>query len=121
MGTKAQLRKRVYNKFGGRCSYCGMEIDFKKFQVDHAHPKCSKFYSALWKEEFEEKVEAFENLMPTCRKCNHYKRQQNIEEFRQSMITLHERLKRIYILEVATNFGMTDIKPFNGKFYFETL
>ncbi len=60
-----------------------------------------------------------DNLMPTCRRCNHYKRASTVEEFRKDMKTLHERLLKIYIVNVGLNFGMLEIKPFDGKFYFE--
>lgn len=32
-------RLKVYNKYGGRCAYCGREIEYKDMQVDHIVPK----------------------------------------------------------------------------------
>ena len=32
--TRAE-RETVYNKYGGHCAYCGCEIPFKGFNVDH--------------------------------------------------------------------------------------
>jgi hypothetical protein len=32
---------------------------------------------------------------------------------------LHKRLENIYINNVAVDYGMIDIKPFEGLFYFE--
>ena len=57
--------------------------------------------------------------MPSCRRCNHYKRGLRIEEFRKQIITIHERFSKIYIVKVAIDFGIIQIKPFEGKFYFE--
>lgn len=85
-------------------------------QVDHYYPQCKeKFYLRRFKID----VHAESNLMPTCRRCNHYKRARTPKQFRELMKTLHERLESIYILKVAVDFGMATIKPFDGLFYFE--
>ena len=33
-----RVRRLVYNKFDGRCAYCGQPIEFKDMQVDHIKP-----------------------------------------------------------------------------------
>jgi 5-methylcytosine-specific restriction endonuclease McrA len=115
--TKA-LRERVYQKFGGHCAYCGSAIAYKAMQIDHYLPQCKeKFYARRCKKD----VHAEENLMPSCRRCNHYKRARTPKQFRELMTSLHERLESIYILKVAVDFGMATIRPFDGKFYFEKL
>jgi len=65
------------------------------------------------------KLNSSENLMPSCRRCNHYKREQDLEGFRILMKTLHERLRSQYTIKVAINYGIVTIKPFGGKFFFE--
>lgn len=102
-------RRYIFNKYNGHCGYCGQLIEFKKFQVDHIVPQYNKL----------PECDNINNLMPTCRKCNHYKRAGTLETFRRLMITLHERIAKIYIVEVGINFGMLEIKPFDGIFYFE--
>jgi 5-methylcytosine-specific restriction endonuclease McrA len=112
------IRERVYNKFEGHCAYCGKAIEYKQMQIDHYYPQCKeRFYAKRFKID----VHAEENLMPTCRRCNHYKRAASPGQFKKLMKTLHERLEKIYILNVAVNFGMATIKPFDGLFYFERL
>jgi hypothetical protein len=87
-------------------------------QVDHYYPQCkARFYLRRFKID----VHAEENLMPTCRRCNHYKRAATPKQFKELMKTLHERLEAIYILKVAVDFGMATIQPFDGHFYFEKL
>jgi 5-methylcytosine-specific restriction endonuclease McrA len=116
MSKAKALRQRVHQKFGGRCAYCGSVIEYKAMQVDHYLPQCrEKFYARRCKKD----VHAEENLMPACRRCNHYKRARTPKQFRELMASLHERLEAIYILKVAVDFGMASIKPFDGKFYFE--
>jgi 5-methylcytosine-specific restriction endonuclease McrA len=118
MAKSRMLREKIHNKFQGRCAYCGREITFREMQVDHYYPQCkARFYLRRFKID----VHAESNLMPTCRRCNHYKRARTPNQFRELMITLHERLEGIYILKVAVDFGMANIRPFDGLFYFEKL
>lgn len=100
-------RPEIHQKYGGRCGYCGREIDLKEMQVDHMVPKGMNGGNDI------------ENLMPSCQQCNHYKRCNTVEGFRITMRDLHKRVSLIYIHKVAVNFGMATIKPFDGKFYFE--
>lgn len=103
------MREKIYQKCNGKCGYCGQDIDYKKMQVDHMTPLCNGGLNDI------------DNLLPTCRQCNHYKRGSNVEIFRKQMLTLHERIRKIYIYKVAINFAMTNITPFDGIFYFEKI
>lgn len=103
-------RSGVHGKYDGHCGYCGKSITLKEMQVDHMNP--------VWSAK-DNTVHDLTNLMPSCRRCNHYKRADNVEQFRFSMKGLHKRLEKIYINNVAVDFGMIDIKPFDGLFYFE--
>lgn len=60
-----------------------------------------------------------ENLMPSCRRCNHYKRAHTLTIFRDMLKTIQKRLLKIYIFKVAIDYGIVEIKPFDGVFYFE--
>lgn len=61
----------------------------------------------------------YDNLFPSCRSCNHYKRSMDLEGFREYLKTLHERIAKNYIVKVGMRYGMVSIKPFEGTFYFE--
>jgi CRISPR/Cas system Type II protein with McrA/HNH and RuvC-like nuclease domain len=70
-------RLRVFNKTGGRCWYCGIELKMfngeilpDTFMVDHAHPK--KLGGS----------NAYENLVPSCSNCNETKNHKTVEQFR---------------------------------------
>ena len=76
-------------------------------QVDHIQPKSRKGKDDI------------ENLNPSCRRCNHYKRALTIEEFRKQLLTLHNRLKKVYIAKVAVDFGIITYHTWDGMFYFE--
>lgn len=76
-----------------------------------------------------------DNLVPALRIINHYKSSHSLESFRKYILTLHERLKKLpkntsrtetlrridYLKQVANAFDIATDKPFNGKFYFETI
>jgi hypothetical protein len=118
MAVSKSVREKVYQKFNGCCAYCGKAMEYKQMQIDHYYPQCKeRFYLRRFKID----VHAFDNLMPACRRCNHYKRAATPKQFKELMKTLHERLEAIYILKVAVDFGMATIKPFDGLFHFERL
>ncbi|NTS41142.1 HNH endonuclease [Flavisolibacter sp. BT320] len=118
MALSKAVRERVYNRFGGRCAYCGNHIEYKSMQVDHYLPQCKeRFYANRFKKD----VHAEANLMPACRRCNHYKRARTPKQFRELIATLHERIESLYIMKVAIDFGIAVVTPFDGQFYFEKL
>ena len=84
-------------------------------QVDHVLPLAF----APFPEDKSSLVHSFGNLMPSCRRCNHYKRAETLEGFRRLMMTLHERIEEKYISKVAIDYGIVEIIPFDGRFYFE--
>jgi 5-methylcytosine-specific restriction endonuclease McrA len=116
MNKRNELRQRVWLKYNKHCAYCGKELKYKDMQIDHM----------LSKEQYEylpnmnrPNIDSFNNLMPSCRRCNHYKRGGDLNDFRRLMVTLHERIQDQYIMKVAIDFRILIIKPFDGLFYFE--
>ena len=132
---KKAIREEVLKKFLGKCGYCGSPITLKDMQVDHM---TSKHY-ASYNEGTNHK--AIENLMPTCKSCNHYKRAKCIESsgyhigYRDYMKTFHKRLGKLpkntqspktirrkeYMWIIANKYGITPDKPWGGIFYYETI
>ena len=104
--TKAQ-RREVYDKYGGRCAYCGRPLRYEDMQVDHIIPKRKGGQDIM------------ANYNPACRSCNHYKDSLSLEQFRGLVRTLPERLRKIYIFRVAEDFGIVKVREWGGKFYFE--
>ena len=109
---KKELRKKVYAKYGGRCAYCGKAINYVDMQVDHYLPH----RQGMIPKEISDKVE---NLMPACRRCNHYKRAWPPEEFRKLIKKLEKKIRETYLAKVALDFGIIKFKPFDGIFFFE--
>ena len=109
MNRKIELRQKVWLKFNKHCAYCGKLLEYKDMQIDHLFPKA---YGGN---------DNFINLMPSCRRCNHYKRASNLMDFRKLIKTLHERIQSQYISKVAIDYGILTIRPFDGKFYYERM
>lgn len=117
-------RESVLKKYNGKCAYCGKDIELKSMQIDHAFPQSRKHWLEHYKmRELENldftDIDDFKNLMPACRRCNHYKRAQTVDEFRESLKTINERIMKNYIVKVGVDFGIVKIEPFDGKFFFE--
>lgn len=100
-------RPKVYDKYNEHCAYCGKIIHIRDMQVDHILPKRNGG------------TNNFSNLNPSCRQCNYYKKSLDLEDFRKLMKTLHKGLPNDYITALAMNYGIIELKPFNGVFYFE--
>jgi 5-methylcytosine-specific restriction endonuclease McrA len=109
MAIKKSDREKIYKKYNGRCAYCGKEIDIHQMQVDHIIAKRNGG------------EDTFENYNPACRNCNHYKRGGGIEYLRIMLKTLHERIQQQYIVKIGIDYGIVELKPFDGKFYFEKI
>lgn len=105
---KKEIRQQVYNKYNGHCAYCGCELEYKDMQVEHIKPQRVGG------------TDDIENLIPTCRLCNHYKRGNDLDSFRNWLLGgLIDRIRKIYIVRVAEKYGMVTFHEWNKEFYFE--
>lgn len=101
-------RQAVYAKYDGHCAYCGKEITIKEMEVDLVIPQ--RYHG----------TDDMDNLMPSCHTCNHYKRANSLENFRDWLLgELIDRLMKVYIFRVALRYGMITINGWDKKFYFE--
>lgn len=113
MAINKKTREAVYQKYGGRCAYCGRAITYKDMQVDHFRPL------RVWNEA-DGAADDISNLMPTCRMCNHYKRANSLEVFRRCIAEIPRKLRDNYIYKIGVAYGniIENEKPI--KFFFET-
>ncbi len=100
---KKEVRERVFSKFGEHCAYCGKVIAYNEMQVDHLIPKrLAEEGKVDW-----DIVENEDNYMPSCRRCNHYKRGHSLETFRTMISEIPHKLYRDnYIYKVGEDFGI---------------
>jgi 5-methylcytosine-specific restriction endonuclease McrA len=112
-----KAREAVYYKYDGHCAYCGKVLTTKDFQVDHLIPVQRERFGKYT----EEQLERFENYMPACRRCNHYKRAHSLETFRRYIEEIPEKLLDNYICKVGVDYNLVEFHPHKVKFYFEVI
>lgn len=122
------FRQQIFDKYEGRCAYCGCELR-QRFQVDHLVPKHN--FGLRWgqgrlplflKHLSIGDMNHIDNLMPSCQSCNNYKGAYDLETFRHELGQLVFRLqKTISIYKIAKRFGHIVETGIPIKFYFETL
>ena len=111
-----KVREAVYDKYQGHCAYCGKKLEYKDMQLDHMIPRQREHF----KKYTEEEIECFENYMPSCRRCNHYKRAHSLETFREMIETIPQKLVRdSYIYKVGLDYNLIEGHPHKIEFYFE--
>lgn len=135
--TKKQTRQLIYQKFGGRCAYCGEELN-GKFHVDEVEPCCrsweyvkdengKRIYDSDrrdWKMKlvylYPERLHV-DNQFPACASCNINKHSDSVEGFRKLIQGFMKHLNQVSTqYKIAKRYGLVkeDIKPV--VFYFET-
>lgn len=109
-----ELRLKVFGKYSGRCAYCGCNISIHNFQVDHIWPQKLAHHQAGLSSH------RFENLNPSCRKCNHFKHGMRLEEFRKEIHLQVQRLKKYSTqFNRALKYKQVKITESPIIFYFE--
>lgn len=113
--TKSQ-RTELMQKFGGRCAYCGCELD-KKWHADHLKPIRRNSDGTCINTE----NDCIENLMPACTACNHNKRSIPLEKWRE----LLAHYRDVQLIRDCSQFrhlvrlGIIEIKNKPVIFFFE--
>lgn len=99
----------MWEKCNKRCAYCGQDLAYKDMQVDHVRSvHCGG-------------VNDIENLMPSCRMCNYYKGAGGVEFLRKELRQVNKRLTKPFLNRLAIQYGIMELKEWDGKFYYETI
>lgn len=123
-------RQKVYDKYNGRCAYCGCEMKIKDMQVDHClsqynfatHIKNNWRIPEFLQHLTIDDVNHIDNLMPSCRSCNNYKSTYNLQLFREEIQAQSERLyKNQPMVRLAERFGILTLTKKEVIFHFETV
>jgi hypothetical protein len=113
-----KIRKLVYQKYNGRCAYCGNPIDIKEMQVDHYIPKCRGCNDNEITYLEHRGEDNLDNYMPSCRMCNFYKSRCSIEQFKSKINNMLD-YKHTFATRFALKYGILTEHEWDGKFYFE--
>lgn len=94
-------RQKIYEITQGKCFYCGCELNFKDFHIDHFKSRATGGKQS-------------KNLVPACSDCNYCKGKMDIEDFR---IKLQEMLEDKFVGRLIKKYYGVNNKTI--KFYFE--
>lgn len=115
-----RLRELVYQKYDGHCAYCGCLLDYKDMQVDHIKSVYHKSFESGTDSPNDNQDDSIDNLMPSCRQCNYYKAEADIDGFRNKLKGwLEKTCIDTFQARLAMKYGIITYKPWDGKFYFE--
>lgn len=108
-----KIRDLIYNKYAGKCAYCGYEIERNKFHIDHIKPKrrhLKEFYG----------TDELENYNPSCKSCNSSKGAFDLEDWRREISLKELRLfNNESNYRICLRFDLVKKTDNNVKFYFE--
>lgn len=117
-------RERLYQRFRGRCAYCGDKLG-KRWQADHVEPvgRQGKWIRGKWVQtggmDHPER-DCPENLTPACHLCNINKGNLPLEVWRGLLQRSTEVLHRNYsAYRHAKRFGLVVEAPPKVVFFFE--
>ncbi|MDU4427642.1 HNH endonuclease signature motif containing protein [Clostridium sp.] len=104
-----KVREEVYRMYDGHCAYCGCKLEYKDMQVDHV--------KSLYAHEGRDEIG---NYKPACRACNFYKSTMSLEEFREQLETISDRLEKQFIYRLGKKYELIIETNKKVEFYFET-
>lgn len=130
---KKAVRKEIFDKYEGRCAYCGCELE-NGWHVDEIEP-CRRIYREDLKVteagyKWSQKLQGYthperlhiDNQMPACPSCNINKHSMSLEEFRALIAGFMKHLNEVNTqYKIAKRYGL--VKEFIEPvvFYFETV
>lgn len=116
--NKKELRIAVFNKYGGRCAYCGCELQ-DKWHRDHLIPIRRDYKGSNCKHP---EHDTFENSMPACASCNINKHSMSLEEFRRLITGFSKHLNDVSTqFKISLRYGLVANIERPVVFYFEQL
>jgi len=134
MSLSTSQRLDLFNKYGGRCAYCGHMLPERGWHADHLEPvmRDSKIVRVNEPGRTHKYVqtgvllrpenERLENYMPACRACNIDKACFPLEDWRRQLERRPQVLRDNHsAYRHAERFGLVKQVETRVIFYFETL
>lgn len=130
-------RQKIFDKYGGKCAYCGCEL-VKGWHVDEIEPVRrsweyipDKNGNRVWndlKQDWDKKNTMMhpdrlhiDNQNPSCASCNINKHSESLEEFRDRIKKFINSLNTYSVqYKIAKRYGLIQENDIEVKFYFET-
>ncbi len=121
-------RELIFNKYDGKCAYCGCELT-KGWHADHIEPIVRDFIYNKNKHRFETngicrnpENENLQNYNPSCPSCNIQKNSYTLEQFRENIKQFVNSLNQYSTqYKFAKKYGLVSETDIEVKFHFETV
>ncbi|SFO05296.1 hypothetical protein SAMN05421741_11844 [Paenimyroides ummariense] len=126
MKISKQERQIVFEKYNGKCAYCGCELK-KGWHVDHIEPVVRDLKIVNGKVTSLPTCEkpqnhTLGNFNPSCASCNILKSSESIEQLRRKIAQFVNSLNQYSTqYKFAKKYGLINETEIEVKFYFETL
>lgn len=115
---KKSDREKIYNKYNGRCAYCGEKLK-PRWHVDHIEPIIRDLKDSS-KCEYPER-DILSNFNPSCPRCNILKSSLSIEQFRVNIAKMVESLNKYSVqYQVSSRYNLVKETNNDVIFFFET-
>jgi len=116
MKLTKEERNAVFQKSGGRCWYCGADLEGTRWQADHFHPIVRFGKQCMYPQ-----LDTIKNLVPACGPCNLYKSDMSIETLRSNIVRQREAtLKASMGLRQLHRLGLVSFSNEPVVFWFES-
>ena len=124
--TIKEKRKIIFNKYGGKCAYCGINLE-KGWHVDELLPVRRNYTWSTSKLKWvcdgtclhPERIH-IDNQMPSCPSCNISKHSYDLETFRGLIGGFMNHLNNVSTqYKIAKRYGLVTETNKPVKFYFE--
>lgn len=123
---KAVERQKIFDKYNGRCAYCGCELK-KGWHVDHIEPIGRNSKWSKEKGRFEHdgtcrkpERETIDNYNPACASCNIQKNSFTVEQFRTNIANFVKSLNQNSTqYKFAKRYGLVAESGITVVFHFE--
>ena len=114
-------RNFIFNKYGGKCAYCGSKLIFNTFHVDHIEPKFRKStHSEVESYGRKKGKDIDQNGNPSCKSCNSSKSTFTIEQWRWQIKNKVNVLRRdSSTFRILERYGLLKVSDSDVIFYFE--
>ena len=121
MPLTKQQRELVFNKYNGKCAYCGCQLQ-SKWHADHIQPIVRNDWIDKEREPSYPERDNIDNMNPTCVPCNIDKHSMSIDVWRGVISRSNQVLERDNAtFRRAMRYGLVELKDNPVVFYFETL
>lgn len=123
MSKEISKEKRIiiYNKYKGRCAYCGCKIDYNNMHVDHIIPRQRGYnFDTAKINNIIKGTNKIDNLNPSCPTCNISKSIFSIKQWRNEIKLKVDRVRRSNAnIRLLESFGILKYINKDVIFYFE--